>query len=212
MNQQAPPPPPITLYVICRIKSGNWLHTVSNAASSAAGKVSVPSGVVAAVFHNSVWHKIHSPPSNVKALEHLLAYSPSGHLIQYELVPSVGAEHTDLMKNGTSSLVQVQDDDLVVKVEPVQWWDVCRRADWPEREEYIRGITLGGGEAAVTMIDTSSEDNDFGEKDAGKTHDRTHFYLSNAEVQSRTGRLAIWQKSKVLFMVLKCYSFLIIAY
>lgn len=198
MNQQAPPPPPITLYVICRIKSGNWLHTVSNAASSAAGKVSVPSGVVAAVFHNSVWHKIHSPPSNVKALEHLLAYSPSGHLIQYELVPSVGGEHSDLMKNGTSSLVQVQDDDLVVKVEPVQWWDVRRRADWPEREEYIRGITLGGGEAAAAMIDTSSENKDSGEKSAAKTHERARLYVSNAEVQSRTGRLAIWQKSKVL--------------
>lgn len=207
MNRQTSPPPPapITLSVVCRIKSGNWLNTVSNAASSAAGKVSVPSGVIAAVFHSSLCHKNQSTP-NAKALEHLLAYSPSGHLIQYELLPSVVAEQSDLsLKNGTNPLVQVQEDDLGVKVEPVQWWDVCRRADWPEREEYIQGITLGGRNAVETITDTSSEDNDFGEKDVVKTHEKTHLYISNAEVQSRSGRIAIWQKSKVLNMV---FSFL----
>ncbi|KAL3537985.1 hypothetical protein ACH5RR_001351 [Cinchona calisaya] len=203
IKQQASPSPPVplTLSVVCRIKSGNWLNSVSSAASSAAGKLSIPSGVIAAVFHCSVHQNIQSVSPNGKALEHLLVYSPSGHLVQYELTPSLGGEQNESsLKNGTSSVVQMQEDDLGVKVEPIQRWDVCRRADWPEREEYIKGLTLGGREAAEALLDTSlSEDNDFGEKDVVKPHERSHWYLSNAEVQLKSGRIPIWQKSKIYF-------------
>lgn len=203
INQQASPPPPVplTLSVVCRIKSGNWLNTVSNAASSAAGKVSATSGVIAAVFHSLLHQNIQSASPNGKALEHLLVYSPSGHVVQYELMPSPGGEQSESsLKNGTSSIVQMQEDELGVKVEPVQRWDVCRRADWPEREEYIQGVTLGGQEASEAFMNTSQvEDNEVGEKDAVKQHDRSHWYLSNAEVQLRSGRMPIWQKSKIYF-------------
>ena len=47
-------------------------------------------------------------------------------------------------RTGPGSLVQVQDEKLWVKVEYVQWWDVCRGMAWPEREECIAGIIYGG--------------------------------------------------------------------
>ncbi|PHU10042.1 Autophagy-related protein 18h, partial [Capsicum chinense] len=203
VNQQsfAPPPAPITLSVVNRIKNGNsgWLNTVSNAASSAAGKVSVPSGVLAAVFHSSV-RREQPAPRNFNALEHLLAYTPSGHLIQYELMPSFGGEQGDsYLRTGSASVVQMQEDDTGVKVDPIQWWDVCRRADWPEREECIHGITLGGRETTDILMGDSISEDDTGEKDLAKLCDRSRWYLSNAEVQLKSGRIPIWQKSKIYF-------------
>ncbi|XP_042491440.1 autophagy-related protein 18g-like isoform X3 [Macadamia integrifolia] len=212
MNQHAfPPPPPVTLSVVSRIKDGNsgWLNTVSNAAASATGKVFVPSGAVAAVFHNSV-SRI-SQNSSSKALEHLLVYTPSGHLIQHELLPSLGIEPNDNgPRTGSVSFVQVQDEELKVRVEPVQWWDVCRRSDWPEREVHISQITHDTQEAAQIVMDNSAGDdinmnhvvdsnNSSGVKGLVKPCERPHWYLSNAEVQIYTGRIAIWQKSKISF-------------
>lgn len=209
INQQSstPPPAPMTLSVVSRIKNvSGWLNTVSNAASSAAGRVSVPSGVVAAVFHSCIQQDVQRAPQNLNVLEHLLALTPSGHLIQYEMVPSLGGEQGDTsLRTGTGPLVQMQEDELRVKAEPVQWWDVCRRADWPEREECVKEITLGTHGAMDTVTDTSaSEDDDIGGKDISMPHNQSHWYLSNAEVQSRSWRIPIWQKSKVVtfFMVL----------
>lgn len=204
MSQQSfsSPPPPITLSVVSRIRLGNsgWLNTVSNAASSAAGKVSVPPGGVAAIFHSSVHPHKQLALSKVNALEHLLVYSPSGNVIQYELLPSVGGEQSESASGaGTDSLVQMQEEELHVKFEPVQWWDVCRRVDWLEREECIYGNNPGDRESAMLMDASDYEDNDTGEKDLGKQHEHSHVYLSNAEVQIRSGRIPIWQKSKICF-------------
>ncbi|OVA04397.1 WD40 repeat [Macleaya cordata] len=213
INQQSfPPPPPVTLSVVCRIKNGNsgWLNTVSNAAASATGKVSVPSGAIAAAFHNSASRNLQSVPSKTNALEHLLVYTPSGHLVQHELVPSLGTEPSDSgLRTGSGPSVQIQDEELKVKGEPIQWWDVCRRSDWPEREESISKITLDRQTAAdITMDMGDSEDNDvssvesnsnLGWKDLAKPHERLHWYLSNAEVQISSGRIPIWQKSKISF-------------
>lgn len=194
------PPPPITLSVVSRIRLGNsgWLNTVSNAASSAAGKVSVPPGGVAAIFHSSVHPQKQLALSNANALEHLLVYTPSGNVIQYELLPSVGGEQSEsASRTGTGPLVQMQEEELHVKFEPVQWWDVCRRVDWLEREEWIYGNDPGDREPAMLMDASDYDSNDAGEKDLVKQHERSHLYLSNAEVQIRSGRIPIWQKSKV---------------
>nr|GMD45317.1 Autophagy-related protein 18H [Ipomoea batatas] len=204
INQQSstPPPAPITLSVVSRIKNvSGWLNTVSNAASSVAGKVSVPSGVVAAVFHSCIHQDVQRAPQNVNSLEHLLAFTPSGHLIQYEMVPSLGGEQGDTtLRTGTGPLVHMQEDELRVKAEPVQWWDVCRRADWPEREECVKEIAFGTHGGMDTVIDTSvSEDDGIGGKDISVPHNQAHWYLSNAEVQSRSWRIPIWQKSKICF-------------
>nr|GMD48192.1 Autophagy-related protein 18H [Ipomoea batatas] len=97
-------------------------------------------------------------------------------------------------------LVHMQEDELRVKAEPVQWWDVCRRADWLEREECVKEIAFGTHGGMDTVIDTSvGEDDGIGGKDISVPHNQAHWYLSNAEVQSRSWRIPIWQKSKICF-------------
>ncbi|KAF5946188.1 hypothetical protein HYC85_016416 [Camellia sinensis] len=197
------PPQPITLSVVSRIRLGTfgWLNTVSNAASSAAGKAALPSGGVAAIFHSSVHPHMRPALSNVNALEHLLVYTPSGNVIQYELLPSVGGEQGESpSRTRTGSLVQMPEEELRVKFEPVKWWDVCRRLDWSEREESIYGIATGGQESAAMVMDTLAyQDNDTVEKDLVKRHEHARWYLSNAEVQIRSRRIPIWQMSKIYF-------------
>lgn len=207
VNQQSfspPPPPPVVLSVVSRIKNSQsgWLNQVSNAASSAAGKVPIPSGAVAAVFHSSVPHDLLPAHLKVNILENLLVYTPCGHTIQYKLLPSMGGEPNEAAsRTGPGSSLPIQDDELRVKVEPIQWWDVCRRNDWPEREECISGITLGRSETAEIVMDTSDcEDNDIVSKEFMKPNERSHLYLSNAEVQISSERIPIWQKYKVAVM------------
>lgn len=211
-NQQSfPPPPPVTLSAVSRIKDSysKWIKSVTNVAASATGKTSVPSGAIASVFHNSIPRNLHSVPSWANALEHLLVYTPSGHLVQHELVPSLGTEPSDGgFRSEANSPVQ-QDEELKVKGEPIQWWDVCRKSDWPEREECFSKFDRFGLSAAEIAMDAAdSEDNDVssvisnsstGSKDLAKPHERLHWYLSNAEVQISSGRIPIWQKSKISF-------------
>ncbi|KAL5768414.1 hypothetical protein ACOSP7_014966 [Xanthoceras sorbifolium] len=209
MNQQCfspPPPPSITLSVVSRIKNNNsgWLSTVSNAASSVAGKASIPSGALAAVFHTSLPENLHPVHLKVNALEHLLVYSPSGHAVQYKLLPVVGGETSEIaLRNGPGSSFPIQDEELGIKVEALQGWDVCRRTDWPEREECVSGITLGYQEASETIVDASNcEDNYFGHRELAKVQDRSHLYISNAEVQMSSGRIPVWQNSKIHFFTM----------
>ncbi|KAJ8620654.1 hypothetical protein MRB53_029183 [Persea americana] len=217
INQQPRlPPPPVTLSVVSRIKNGTfgWLNTVSNAATSATGKTSVPSGAIAAVFHNSIYKNLQSPHLKSNSLEHLLVYSPSGHVIQHDLLPSSGVESCDSsFRSGLGPSASIQDEELRVRAEPIQWWDVCRRSNWPEREESFSGITLDRPKAVEVVMDTSDcEDNDtmylksFNNnlvgKDLAKPHERPHWYLSNAEVRISSGMIPIWQKSKICFYMM----------
>ncbi|XP_078179016.1 autophagy 18h-like protein isoform X2 [Carex rostrata] len=206
-----PPPPPVTTSVISRIKNSNsgWLNTVSNVAATATGKIAAPSGAMAAAFHNSIGPVSASPKSKL-SLEHLLVYSPSGHVIQHDLVPSTGPDSSDTSRVGPGSLLQ--DEELHVNTEPVQWWDVCRRTNWPERDENISRIIISS-QHSISGVDSSDyEDNDIlghapsinsnTGKELTKCPDRPHWYLSNAEVQINSGRIPIWQKSKICFYVI----------
>ncbi|KAJ9541162.1 hypothetical protein OSB04_027668 [Centaurea solstitialis] len=191
MNRSFSPPAPtaVTLSVVSRIKNNfGWLNTVSSVA---------PPGVIAATFHSCVYRNSETAIlSSSAALEHLLVYSPSGHVIQYQLLPSLGAERGESL--------QMQDEDLQVKVEPVQWWDVCRRADWPEREKCIGGGVTHRHNAVQTFVNNSDDDDDISlaGKDFHKPREQSHWYLSNAEVQMRSGRVPIWQKPKMYFYVM----------
>ena len=208
-----PAPPTVTLSVVSRIKNGNsgWLNTVTNAASSA-GKASFPSGAFSAVFHNSLHNDLQRAQVKANVLEHLLVYTPSGHVVQHKLLPSFGGEAGESASRiGPGSALQVQEEELRVKVEAMQAWDVCRRTDWPEREECLSGTTPGRKEALEMIMDVSdSEDNDAGHKDLSKPQNQSHLYLSNAEVQISSGRIPIWQNSKVViydrFMTYSCSS------
>ncbi|XP_010522679.1 PREDICTED: autophagy-related protein 18g isoform X2 [Tarenaya hassleriana] len=221
-NQQSlSPSSPVSLSVVSRIKysSFGWLNTVSSAATAATGKVFVPSGAVAAVFHKSVTHD-NQRNSGPKSLEHILVYTPSGHVVQHELLPSVCVEPTE---NGSrlrkASQVQVEEDDLRVKVEPIQWWDVCRRSDWLEKEECLSEATTKRQQDAEMASNNLSNhedscqlhllgiNNNHGEVKSLKTcslkpHESSHCYLSNAEVQMISGVLPVWQNSKISFHVM----------
>ncbi|KAJ9564753.1 hypothetical protein OSB04_000719 [Centaurea solstitialis] len=187
-DQSLSPPPPaaVTLSVVSRIKSNSgWINTVSSAAS---GRASVPPGVIAATFHNSVRQSPEpSSGSNADILEHLLVYTPSGYVIQYELLPSIGREQGESPLRAETAF-QAQDEDLRVKVKPSQWWDVCRRKDWPEREELIGVADSNPAEEHLTTM----------EKDLGKQQERSR-WIPHAEVQMRSGRVPVWQKSKIYF-------------
>lgn len=226
INQQSfPPPPPVTLSVVSRIKysSFGWLNTVNNSAGS--GKGFVPSGAVAAIFHNTLSHNIQHVNSKPNSLEHLLVYTPSGHVVQHELLPSFGVEPS--LRSSTtesSSFLHMQEDDLKLKVEPIQWWDACRRSDYSERGECIYDSTFDGQDVktktktkTIQNERTDTEeiyDLDFQEMNDGSTaekvlrvrdqsgisHEQSHRFLSNAEVQMSSGRLPIWQNSKIYVM------------
>ncbi|XP_014513827.1 autophagy-related protein 18h [Vigna radiata var. radiata] len=207
VNQQQlslTPPPPVVLSVVSRIKNSNagWLNTVSSAASSAAGKVPIPSGAVSAVFHSSIPHVSQNAYSKIQAMEHLLVYTPSGHLIQYKLLPPLVADSSETTsRTALVPLAQIQEEDLRVKVEPVQWWDVCRRYDWPEKEVCVLGNTVGGLEAEEMILDNSDyEVNRIGSNNSIKLNKQCHF--SNAEVHISSGRIPIWQESEVSLFVM----------
>lgn len=199
-DQSLSPPAAITLSVVSRIKNNfGWINTVSSAAS---GRVSVPPGVIAATFHSCVCHNSEPAVSNADILEHLLVYTPSGYVIQYELLPSIGREQGESpLRVGTASQVQAQDEDLRVKVEPIQWWDVCRRTDWPEREEFIGGAASRGHNPAATIMTNSDDEDTTVEKDSIKHQERSR-WIPHAEVQMRSGRVPVWQKSKIYFSVM----------
>ncbi|KAK3007901.1 hypothetical protein RJ639_013046, partial [Escallonia herrerae] len=209
LNQQStPPPPPVTLSVVCRIKnnSSGLLNSVSNAAASAAGKVFVPSGAVAAVFHNSMPLSSENVHRRVNSLEHLLVYSPSGYVIQHELLPFV-SEPSDIgSKNRSSSNLHTQDVDSMVTVKPVQCWDVCRRSDTPEREECIF-VTASDGQETADMIDNLNINDSCGgeifvKSNSIKSHEWSYWFLSNAEVQIISCKLPIWQNTKIVFYMM----------
>ncbi|XP_010528842.1 PREDICTED: autophagy-related protein 18h [Tarenaya hassleriana] len=186
------PPASVNLTVISRIKSNNFFQ----AASSVAGIPSFPSGAIAAVFHQSVPNESLS----ANALEYLLVYTPSGHVVQYKIVPQLGGDPAQSYSRVGAASVSTSDEELRMKVEPVHCWDVCRRTDWPEIEENIHELILGRRETADITTDASDiEDNDIGHKELVKPPEKDHVYLANAEVQINSGRRPIWQNSKISF-------------
>ncbi|KAG8068790.1 hypothetical protein GUJ93_ZPchr0005g15074 [Zizania palustris] len=206
-------PSTVTNSVVSRIKnsSSGWLNTVSNVAASASGKLFVPSGAVTAVFHNSIYQGSLPVPSKANALEHLLVYSPSGHVIQHELLPSSGSESSNSSPIVGPGSLQIQDDELHVTAEPIQWWDVCRRTTWPERDENIANIVFHNQLNSMMSVDASDCDSEHSDsiasdgmsgKDIMRARERSSWYLSNAEVHISSWRIPIWQKSKIFFYVM----------
>uniref|UniRef100_A0A7N0SYB6 BCAS3 domain-containing protein n=1 Tax=Kalanchoe fedtschenkoi TaxID=63787 RepID=A0A7N0SYB6_KALFE len=204
-----PAPSPVSLAVVTRLRNSDsgWLGTVGNAAAFSTGKGSVPSGAVAAVFHNSVPYSPQHVNSKYNTLEHLLVYTPSGHVVQHKLVPFIGPEANDGgSRIQPDSMEHSKYDELRVKVEAVQWWDVCRRTDWQEREECILLPKISKQDASAVDQDKDVLSSDFEgieEKNSGttgiiKAHDRSHIYLAKAEVQRNFGSFS-WQESKVSF-------------
>ncbi|XP_047335698.1 autophagy-related protein 18g-like isoform X2 [Impatiens glandulifera] len=206
--QLTSPPATVTLSVVCRIKDcvSGVINSVSNAASLA-GNGYIPSGATTAIFHNAIAAGVGNSQSESNMLEHLLVYSPSGHLVQYGLMHVVGVQSS----NGRSLLhsnsrVHAQDNNLEVKVEPIELWDVCRKSDSIERDASLEFPIVSKQEAGFEVRENNCAQ--FNSNIVGKkllrdntldAHEKSHLYLCNAEVQINSGRLPIWQNRKVSF-------------
>ncbi|KAL0418784.1 UNVERIFIED_CONTAM: Autophagy-related protein 18g [Sesamum radiatum] len=217
-----PPPPPCTLSIVSRIKysDSGLVGSMSNVAASMAGKIWVPSGAIAAIFHNS--NCTNSPNVNMRAvpLESILVYAPSGFVVQHEIHSSVLPE---LSENRTDSWlvpqVSSQNEELRVKVKPTKWWDASRRSENLEREESISGTScdrrknpeIDGASKMVFQDNVSTMDKKLIGSNSLKSPERSDWYLSNAEVQTNSYRLPLWQMSMVHFHAMEhpiaeCYS------
>lgn len=136
-------------------------------------------------------------------------------VIQHELLPSSGSEFSGSSPRvGSGPNSQLQDDEMHVTAEPIQWWDVCRRTNWPERDENIANIVLYNQRNYMMAMDASDcEDSEHSDstpsndgisgKETMRVRERSSWYLSNAEVQINSWRIPIWQKSKVCSSVFK---------
>lgn len=164
-----------------------------NVAASATRKVSVPSRALAATFHNSFSKINNASHEKANSLESLLVYSPSGRVAQHQPLPSMGVDPSGFsLKTGPSHFCN---EDVCITAEPVQCWNVCRRANWPEREGGLLGITFDKfHHEEIVMDDFDDKDkdaissmnsfsNDSLGKEFEKNHERPHWYLANAEVQ-----------------------------
>ncbi|KAI3948173.1 hypothetical protein MKX01_014772 [Papaver californicum] len=190
INQHSfPPPSPVTLSVISRIKnnSSGWLNTFTNAAASATGKVSQPpTGAVAVTFYNSLSHHLLPNAMKGNSLENLLVYTSSGHLVQHELLPSLEVESSD-SDSGTSLGALVRNDE---------------ESNWPERAENISRVTPDAHEVSDPVGGISTHVDFTKQNLVGSNRKKQHWYLSNAEVQIGSGKIPIWQKSKISFHIM----------
>lgn len=178
--------------------------------SSATGLTMPPSGAIAATFHTSVSYGSQGIQLMTNFLEHLLVYTPSGFVVQHKLLPSTGVGLTDGGPKSEPGYVHHQDEEFRVRVEPVQWWDVCRRSDCPERVECHFGTSAYGPEVSE-IVDNSEKiflakefpgSNKLVKNYTSKAVERSSWCLSNAEVQLNFSRSPIWQNVKVLATLL----------
>lgn len=199
--------------MVSRIKSSDsgLLNSVSNAASSMAGKICVPSGALAVIFHSSKSSSFANVPSRACSLEHVLVYTPSGFVVQHELLSSVGIEVIDFKAETWSGpQAPTQNEELKVKAEPIQWWDVCRRSDNLEREECVFGSSFDGqndpeiddDSKTVFQEKESAKEKKLVQSDSFSSPERSHWYLSNAEVKINSSSLPVWQKTEVFIYFL----------
>ncbi|KAL8513503.1 hypothetical protein ACS0TY_012824 [Phlomoides rotata] len=206
------PPPSCVLSPVCRIKSSDFglLNSVSNVAASMVGKIWVPSGAVAATFHNSNSSGSVDVHMSATPLENMLVYSASGFVIQHEIQSLV---RLGLNENKPASWsapqLNPQNEELHVKVEPTQWWDVRRRLDNWEREESIsQSIFDGQHEREIDTDATTFCPEGFSSvkkksiKSTLESLERSHWYLSNAEIRTNS-RLPLWLMSKLHICIMK---------
>lgn len=127
---------PVTLSVVSRIRSGSngWKSTVSGAAAAATGRMSSLPGAIASAFHKCKGNDFHVGNSSLKALNHLLVFSPSGSLIQYALQASSGLESAAVV-SGLGPRDSSPENDARLVVEAIQKWNICQKQNWRERED-----------------------------------------------------------------------------
>lgn len=215
-DPQFPPPPPITLCDVHKIKNGNdgWCSTISGAAAAATGRSNISSGAVATVFHNGRGQNLQSQLGYSDIRNQLWVFCPSGHVIRYALSPHAATDALRCSNSpeiGAGSCGASQAEDSSGFVEPLQKWDLCRKSNWVEREHSIdrlNGTRVEKENAAALAgygdgeILAHSGDNEQLEKEMIITEEKRRWYLSNAEVHMHQERPPIWTKPEIYFHVI----------
>ncbi|KAL8522862.1 hypothetical protein ACS0TY_012988 [Phlomoides rotata] len=157
----------------------------------------ITTAVIQDIFfsHDSRWIAIVSS----KATCHVFVLSPFGGDDVFQ------ALHT----HRQAPQLNPQNEELHVKVEPTQWWDVRRRLDNWEREESIsQSIFDGQHEREIDTDATTFCPEGFSSvkkksiKSTLESLERSHWYLSNAEIRTNS-RLPLWQMSKLHICIMK---------
>ena len=198
--------PPVTLSVVSRIRSGNngWRSTVSGAAATATGRTNSLSGAIASAFHNCKGNDLHAGTSSLKALYHLLVFSPSGCVIQYALRASPGLESVAVVA-GLGSYDSAPENDARLVVEAIQKWNICQKQNRREREYNIDIYGENGNSDSSKIFPEGIEKENCGypevrgsiAKPKISPEDRYHLFISDAELQMHEARIPLWAKSEV---------------
>ncbi|KAG6543390.1 hypothetical protein Mapa_015304 [Marchantia paleacea] len=227
--QQPLPKPPqaLNLSVASRIKNGvSWRGSITGAAAAAAGRASNSSGAVASIFHDGGNHSHEPDIVNGCLKEQLWVLSPSGNLIRYLLRPTAGSEggYSNNLAgvNSTSSGSPSPSQELRLLVEPLERWDVSRKANWAEREERVDSLAgpglgyeepvlgaVGGRRGGLGGHPTSNGSGGLGRegregREGMSAEEMQRWFMSNAEVQmhNQARPLPVWARSKVYFHVM----------
>ncbi|XP_057464456.1 autophagy-related protein 18f-like isoform X2 [Actinidia eriantha] len=200
--------PPVTLSVVSRIRSGNngWRSTVSGAAAAATGRTNSLSGAIASAFHNCKGNDLHAGTSSLKALYHLLVFSPSGCVIQYALRASPGLESAAVVA-GLGSYNSAPENDARLVVEAIQKWNISQKQNRREREENIDIYGENGNLDSSKIFPEGIEKENCGytevrgsiAKPKVSPEERYHLFISEAELQMHEARIPLWAKPEIYF-------------
>ncbi|KAL6975320.1 hypothetical protein U1Q18_024115 [Sarracenia purpurea var. burkii] len=201
--------PPVTLSVVSRIRSGNngWRSTVSGAAAAATGRMSSLSGAIASTFHNCKGNDLHEATSSLKAASyHLLVFSPSGCVIQYALRASSGLEFA-AVASGLGSYDPATGSDARLVVEAIQKWNICQKQNRREREDNIDIYGENGNLDSGKIFPEGIEKENSGHPEVRGSiakpkislEERTHLFISEAELQMHQPRIPLWAKPEIYF-------------
>ncbi|KAI8557648.1 hypothetical protein RHMOL_Rhmol04G0026400 [Rhododendron molle] len=209
LNQQCPcgSGSPVTLSVVSRIRSGSngWKSTVSGAAAAATGRMSSLPGAIASAFHKCKGNDFHAGNSSLKALNHLLVFSPSGSLIQYALQASSGLESAAVV-SGLGPRDSSPENDSRLVVEAIQKWNICQKQNRREREDNsdIYGEN-GNSDSSKIFPEVTEKEGVYPEvrgpttKPKNMPEERNHLFIAEAELQMHQARIPLWAKHEIYF-------------
>lgn len=201
--------PPVTLSVVSRIRNGSngWRGAVTGAAAAATGRMGSLSGAITSTFHNCKGHNNYLSPENcsLKTKYHLLVFSPSGCMIQYELRPAREHDPTILASGLTMGYEPGTecDGNGTLVVEAVQKWSIFHKNMRRERDDNIDIYGENGTSDSNKIYPEIIEAFNNPERKDGKTSmnnlEKHHLYISEAELQMHGAQMPLWAQPEVAF-------------
>ncbi|KAL8506124.1 hypothetical protein ACS0TY_017114 [Phlomoides rotata] len=188
--------PPVALSPVSRIRNGSngWKNTVSGAAAVAIGRSSPLSGATASVFHYCKGNDTNGDMSSMKKNYYLLAFSPSGWMIQH------GLRFSD-----STTALPGESADLIV--EAIQKWNICQKHSRKDRGDSIDmyGENVNSDSSKVypermnCADDAISDVFGITKKEKITNEEKHHMYISEAELQMHQNKNPLWARYEIYF-------------